>query len=891
LNAVPKEKVTTANVATTADTEKHDEQNSDTRIIPQDARDLLTALEDVLGDEKAKIGVLENAPGTSWIVRNITDSHLFRKLSGERQYFYTAQARALDFSWKKENGISTQGERGDVSHILCFPLDLDLKVRIAGKTKEHGTYSDIEEAREALRRFPLPPSFVVSSGHGLQALWLLNEAQKIGEDIDERTYAHVVASMIALIGEGPDSITQVNAVFRLPGSNNLKDKTSPQPARIIERSDARYELEDFTRYTSITAAPLLPSAPSPIEKTQKLQRTDVDHRPSSELEEFLRTGVDPAHPSNTDNSSKIQAAVKRLRWEGFTDDEIFTLLTDESNKISEKLYTDMHSDVARQRYIARSLAKAPAPPKTSGKHEKKAQVNTEDQVHTDADEEERDGVRVTGYLSDHTVLFWKGGQIQRFKLKEMRKEDMQLLFSRTDIKNVEEWKSWIVRRCIAQGMLEDERVSMGVWHLEKKLTVLSGKDFFQVEDGRIRRLTTPAVSGRIIEAAAPWLNMERFYEHFSTRVSLLDVYNKLYQYVDQWSWTDRSMVAFMTSFLMLAPFQKAMSWKPYVYVQGRAGSGKTHFFINTFEMLYGRLIARLDNASFSGAQQLLSTRASVPIFDNFEATRDAVRILELFQSSSRGKGAVVRGSPSGKARSAELDHMLFMSAVAPASRTTGANDSRTVVFRLGVFEKLKPARVWTDDESSDFAAKMLAGMLQQWEDIERTAKRYMLDGSRREVDNVAYTLALQELVSESIVDLPDFVKERSVIEDGEHLLHTILTTRTTSDGEADHGVRLPVWTQLVQSRSLSERGIRLSQDKKHIILEPDLIARYLLHGTQYAELANVKDLLLTAVGARETRGWLNKKRSSGLISVPADVLKEYSENDEGTTGDDDVDAY
>lgn len=120
MNAVPKEKVTTANVATTADTEKHDEQNSDTRIIPQDARDLLTALEDVLGDEKAKIGVLENAPGTSWIVRNITDSHLFRKLSGERQYFYTAQARALDFSWKKENGISTQGERGDVSHILCF---------------------------------------------------------------------------------------------------------------------------------------------------------------------------------------------------------------------------------------------------------------------------------------------------------------------------------------------------------------------------------------------------------------------------------------------------------------------------------------------------------------------------------------------------------------------------------------------------------------------------------------------------------------------------------------------------------------------------------------------------------------------------------------------------
>lgn len=130
-------------------------------------------------------------------------------------------------------GVLPRGKRGggkseDTMASASVWTDIDDKDFSGGE----------EQARAALAGFPLPPSIVVRSGHGLHAYWLLTEACKPAR----------LSALAKVVGKavGGDSVHDAARVLRMPGTLNLKDPSAPMPV----------EIEVFEPERRVTAAEL-----------------------------------------------------------------------------------------------------------------------------------------------------------------------------------------------------------------------------------------------------------------------------------------------------------------------------------------------------------------------------------------------------------------------------------------------------------------------------------------------------------------------------------------------------------------------------------------------------------------------------------------------------------
>jgi hypothetical protein len=99
-----------------------------------------------------------------------------------------------------------------------------------------------EAMASRLRAFPLPPSIVVESGHGLHAYWLLHEGLSV--QADEGSAAKRLLRGLALATHGDLAAAEPARVLRLPGTFNQKHRPV-RPVTIRELSDRKYSLEDL----------------------------------------------------------------------------------------------------------------------------------------------------------------------------------------------------------------------------------------------------------------------------------------------------------------------------------------------------------------------------------------------------------------------------------------------------------------------------------------------------------------------------------------------------------------------------------------------------------------------------------------------------------------------
>ena len=168
---------------------------------------------------------------------------------------------------------------GKKEHITSIPgvwQDLDFK-----------RYADGEAgAWAALDAFPLPPTWVIHSGGGLQAIWefvapLTNRAQFA--DFEALLSRHASA-----LGSDP-AVAEVARVLRLPGSYNSKPEYgTPRPVTIARHNlSALYSLADFERVLPIPQEPARPQAAYPRGNQRTGDVPTVD-----ELAEMLRH-IDP----------------------------------------------------------------------------------------------------------------------------------------------------------------------------------------------------------------------------------------------------------------------------------------------------------------------------------------------------------------------------------------------------------------------------------------------------------------------------------------------------------------------------------------------------------------------------------------------------------------------
>jgi hypothetical protein len=125
--------------------------------------------------------------------------------------------------------------------------------RNGGGTKDHikdipAVWTDIDfkdlphdEAKKKIRAFPLRPTFILESGGGYHAYWMLKEPHTKDDIEAVEALNRAIASSL----QGDPAACDASRILRLPDTNNFKYKPS-RPVKCIHYNPGmEYDLDDF----------------------------------------------------------------------------------------------------------------------------------------------------------------------------------------------------------------------------------------------------------------------------------------------------------------------------------------------------------------------------------------------------------------------------------------------------------------------------------------------------------------------------------------------------------------------------------------------------------------------------------------------------------------------
>ena len=148
--------------------------------------------------------------------------------------------------------VARGGRKAHVTSIPALWADVDDKCFADGRAG----------AVAALATFPLPPTWGIDSGGGLQAYWKLRAALPVA-GVDDPLVARVeglLRRLYVVLGH-LDAVQDLSRVLRVPGTLNTKyDPARPVAVRHHDPA-ARYTLEDFEGLLPAPAAPPPPVIP------------------------------------------------------------------------------------------------------------------------------------------------------------------------------------------------------------------------------------------------------------------------------------------------------------------------------------------------------------------------------------------------------------------------------------------------------------------------------------------------------------------------------------------------------------------------------------------------------------------------------------------------------
>ena len=171
----------------------------------------------------------------------------FRDPAQARAWIAARSGRAnLYFTLNRTGEVSKKPSKADIIDVEYLHVDID--------NDEHGSLAGDEGRKSAillkLKQFaePGPPSFIIDSGGGLQALWLIGK----GHD-SAAMRSHTARANQALIEKlgGDYGTWNLDRLLRLPGTVNLPNAKKlkagrfPTPARLLEASGEKHEFWMF----------------------------------------------------------------------------------------------------------------------------------------------------------------------------------------------------------------------------------------------------------------------------------------------------------------------------------------------------------------------------------------------------------------------------------------------------------------------------------------------------------------------------------------------------------------------------------------------------------------------------------------------------------------------
>lgn len=259
----------------------------------------------------------------------------------------------------KDYGAYARCPKKDIVGIAGLYVDIDIQSDAHAKPN---LPANIDEARQLLNELPQTPSYIIHSGHGIQAWWLFREVWMFDSDAEreaaeqlERRLIYYFKDRAKQHGWDVDSVYNLDRLLRIPGTKNWKH-TPPARVAVLERNEIRWNPSDFEylpeaiddladsgENTKVDSLTLRADTNPPFDKFQLL----VEMEPKFKLSwEKKRKDFQDQSASSYDMSLASFACNY-----GWTDQEIADLMIAFRRKHNEDLKL-------RQDYYQRTIARA-----------------------------------------------------------------------------------------------------------------------------------------------------------------------------------------------------------------------------------------------------------------------------------------------------------------------------------------------------------------------------------------------------------------------------------------------------------------------------------------------------------------------------------------------------
>lgn len=196
------------------------------------------------------------------------------------------------------------------------------------------------------------------------------------------------------------------------------------------------------------------------------------------------------------------------------------------------------------------------------------------------------------------ILIWhkENKSIYTISVKSVNNpHDLTLLFGKEfDLSYL---ANFIVEEAHKRGELENHReLRSGIWKLGKDWLAVSEGEMLHISNEFVKYLSSPIYKKNLIKCDSNCFDLNKLKARLKTKNNKLEqlqeCFYKLRNYVAQWKFSHESMVDYATSLVMLTLVQSPMSWRPWIFLRGNAGSGKSTFIETIIESIFGDLLKK-----------------------------------------------------------------------------------------------------------------------------------------------------------------------------------------------------------------------------------------------------------------------------------------------------------
>lgn len=268
--------------------------------------------------------------------------------------------------------LTKKAEREDIKEVCFLHVDVDPR-----------TGEDFESEKERIQKaltdnLPAglpPPSAVIFSGGGYNALWRLETPIPIADETlspQEVTARYEDAKRYNLQLEimlGGDNCHNIDRILRLPGSTNWPNAKKrakgrkPAISRIVKLSDKKYDISKFIPAPPIQQKGGGIGAGGGVKvhvsgNVKRLEQiSELGPQVSDRIKMIIVQGMDPDEPNKfgTSRSEWLFLVCCALVRAGITDEVIYSVITDEGFLISASV---LDKGSSAERYALRQIQRA-----------------------------------------------------------------------------------------------------------------------------------------------------------------------------------------------------------------------------------------------------------------------------------------------------------------------------------------------------------------------------------------------------------------------------------------------------------------------------------------------------------------------------------------------------